>query len=66
MNNVAEDVLLVIFTKNVPLTIFADGNCFKDVASMNFLRNTRLTLELRNISKLIPKKLEYNNYLEFE
>ena len=61
MHNAAEDLLLIGFTKFVPLRTFADTNCFQDEISIYFVGNRNIALELRTVSQFILKSLGYDN-----
>lgn len=50
VDDVAKDLLPIHLAKFVPLIILTDEQCIHSVASIRFVGNTSLALELRTIS----------------
>lgn len=50
VDDVAKDLLPIHLAKFVPLIILTDEKCIHNVASIRFVGNTSLALELRTIS----------------
>ena len=74
MDNVAKDLLPIHLAKFVPLIILTDEKCIHNVASIRFVGNASLALELRTISWFsrircdipVPSNYARPNYLGFE